>query len=265
MKRSLLIAVVAGVCVVGPAAAQAAPRSGVVVDYRAHSHTATVATKSGKLIAVHSRGAVRVGARVNVNSLRRLNNGTLAATLVRTGRARHARIRGVIVAKIGRHAIAIGTKGATFVVKTGHSRTHHSFSVSDPLTVGTTVMADVSINGSELDADDVTAIQGAQAGQTLELEGKVTNVDTTVRTLTITVSDDGVSAAFTVNVPDTAVDLNMFTPGSEVELNVTANGDGTFTLQAGDLNGDEQEADDDGGDDSGQGGGGGHGESAVHA
>lgn len=265
MKRSLLVAVVAGACVVGPAVAQAAPRSGVVVDYRAHSHTATVATKSGKLIAVHTRKAVRVGTRVNVNSLRRLSNGTLAATLARTGRARHARIRGVIVAKPGRHAIAIGTKGATFVVKTGHSRVHHAF--SNPLTVGMTVMADVSINGDELDADDVTAIQGAKSGQMLELEGTVSKVDTMLRTLTITVSDDGVSADFTVKVPDTTIDLTTFKLQSEVELNVTANGDGTFTLQSGDENGDEQEADDDdGGDDSGHGGGrGGKDESAVHA
>ena len=57
MKRSLLVAVVAGACVVGPAVAQAAPRSGVVVDYGANSHTATVATKSGKLIAVHPSAA----------------------------------------------------------------------------------------------------------------------------------------------------------------------------------------------------------------
>ena len=87
----------------------------------------------------------------------------------------------------------------------------------------------------------------------LELEGKVANVDTAARTLTITVSDDGVSAGFTVNVPDTTVDLTTFKLGSEVELNVTADGDGTFTLHAGDLNGDEQEADDegeDGGDDA---------------
>ena len=262
MKRLLLVAALAGACVAGPGIAQAAPRSGVVVDYRARSHTATLATASGRLIAVHTSKAVRVGARVSIKSLRRLSNGTLAASLTRTGKASRVRFRGVIVARVGRRALAIGTRGSTFMVKmkTRRTRIHRSF--SDPLTVGTTIVADASINGNEIDADDVTAIQAAKAGQMLELEGRISAVDMTMRTLTVTVSDDGLTADFTVKVPDTTVDLKTaFTVGAEVELEVTANGDGTFTLSSGDLNGDEQEADDDSEDDSG---GGGH-DSALHA
>ncbi len=264
MKRLLLMATLASACVVGPAVAQAAPRSGVVVDYRARSHTAAVAAPGGRVLAVHTGKAYRVGARVNIRNLRRLHNGTFAASLVRTGHASRARLRGVIVAKLGRRAIAIGAKGTTFVVKMRRTRVHRAF--SGPLTVGTTVVADVSIDGTELEADDVTAVQTATAGQMLELEGRVApggvtapDPTTGMRTFTVTISDDGVTADFVVQVPDPTVDLTAITPGAEVELNVTANGDGTFTLASGARNGDEQEADDGGEDGSGSSSGSGSG------
>ena len=248
MKRLLLTVGLVGASIIVPAAAQAAPRTGVVVDYRSRSHTATVALKTGRLLAIHTGKAARVGSRVRVTHLRTLRNGTSAATLVRIGKAKHARIKGVVVARIGRRAIAIGARGTTFMVKTRHAKTRRAFSTDDVLSVGTTVVADVSINGSELDADDVTALQAAQPGQMLELEGRVSAVDPVARSLTISVKDDGVAADFTVLAPDITIDLAKFVIGAEVELHVTSNGDGTFTLSAGAPNGDENEADDDGAD-----------------
>ena len=248
MKRLLVTVGLVGACIIVPAAAQAAPRTGVVVDYRSRSHTATVALKTGRLLAIHTGKAVRVGSRVRVTRLRTLRNGTSAASLVRIGKAKHARIKGVVVARIGRGAIAIGARGTTFMVRTRHAKTRRAFSMDDVLAVGTTVVADVSINGSELEADDVTALQAPQPGQMLELEGRVSAVDPLLRTLTISVKDDGLAADFKVLVPDTTIDLTKFVVGAEVELHVTSNGDGTFTLSAGALNGDENEADDDNGD-----------------
>ena len=246
MKRLLVTVALVGASIIVPAAAQAAPRTGVVVDYRSRSHTATVVLKTGRLLAIHTGKAVRVGSRVRVTHLRTLRNGTSAATLVRIGKAKHARIKGVVVARIGRRAI--GARGTTFMVKTRHAKTRRAFSTDDVLAVGTTVVADVSINGSELDADDVTALQAAQPGQMLELEGRVSAVDPVARSLTISVKDDGVAADFTVLAPDTTIDLAKFVIGAEVELHVTSNGNGTFTLSAGAPNGDENEADDDGAD-----------------
>jgi hypothetical protein len=266
--RVLVIGALAAVAAV-PALAQAAPaRSGVVVNYRARSTTATVALAGGKLLAVHTTKAPKIGSRVHVASLRRLRNGTFAARLVRFGRAKHTTLRARVVGRVGTRGIALGARGTTLLVRlptgTPAFGVHASKSDEAP-PVGATVVAQVDIQpNGDLDAEDVQVVQQAQPGQQLELEGKVKAVDTVGRTLTITVSDDGMSADFTVKVPDTTVDLTKFQVGDEVELQVTKNPDNTFTLQKADDNGDEQEADDpgdgpghDGGDNGGHHDGGG--------
>jgi hypothetical protein len=256
-RHVVLIGALAAVAAV-PVIAQSAPaRSGVVVDYRAHSTTATVALAGGKIVAVHTARAPRVGARVHVNGLRRLANGTFAARLVRFGRAKHTKIRAMVVGRMGTRAIALGARGTTFLVRlpsgTLAPGVHASKSDEAP-PVGATVVAQVDIqpNGA-LEAEDIQVVQQAQAGQALELEGNIKAVDTVARKLTVTVSDDGMSADFTVLVPDTTVDLTKFAVGDEVELKVTKNPDGTFTLQKADDNGDEQEANNPGMDDDGPG------------
>ena len=248
MKKRILLALIAGAAVLVPASAMAAaPRKGVVIDFRAHANTATVAAAGGRLVAVHTSKRARVGSIVKLSSARQLRNGTFSARLVRVGRARHARIRAKVVARIGR-TLMLSARGTTFAVKLRGRRTMEQ-TATPP--VGSTVVADVTImDDGELEAADVNETAAPVAGQTLEVEGNVTvNTGTS---LTVSARDDGVSTDFVIDAG--GADISGLTVGSEVELQVTANADGTFTLAQGALNGDDQEADDNGGDNGGGGG-----------
>lgn len=248
MKKRILLALIAGAAVLVPASAMAAaPRKGVVIDFRAHAKTATVAAAGGRLVAVHTSKRARVGSVVKLSSARQLRNGTFSARLVRVGRARHARIRAKVVARVGR-SLMLSARGTTFAVKLRGRRTMEH-TATPP--VGSTVVADVTImDDGELEAADVNETAAPVAGQTLEVEGNVTANDGT--SLTVSARDDGVSTDFVIN--GGGADISGLTVGSEVELQVTVNADGTFTLAQGELNGDDQEADH-GGDNGGGGGG----------
>ena len=248
MKKRILLALIAGAAVLVPASAMAAaPRKGVVIDFRAHAKTATVAAAGGRLVAVHTSKRARVGSIVKLSSARQLRNGTFSARLVRVGRARHARIRAKVVARVGR-SLMLSARGTTFAVKLRGRRTMEQ-TATPP--VGSTVVADVTImDDGELEAADVNETAAPVAGQTLEVEGNVTvNTGTS---LTVSARDDGVSTDFVIDAG--GADISGLTVGSEVELQVTVNADGTFTLAQGALNGDDQEADDNGGDNGGGGG-----------
>jgi hypothetical protein len=98
----------------------------------------------------------------------------------------------------------------------------------------------VTVDGT-LDGDSVDASEVQPSGQDtngLDLEGTVQAIDTTARTLSISADDSEESGAtLTVNVP-AAFDISLFTTGESVELIVSPNGDGTYTLeQASDDNG----------------------------
>src|SRR5437588_8926969 len=60
-----------------------------------------------------------------------------------------------------------------------------------------------------------------------KLEGTIASADTNARTLSVTPEES--NAPVTVDVP-TSFDMSQFTVGKKVELLVSDNGDGTFTL-----------------------------------
>jgi hypothetical protein len=94
--------------------------------------------------------------------------------------------------------------------------------------VGSLVTVDGSFEDGSLEATLVAA-EGQDANG-IELEGTVQALDPSARTLTVSADDSGQSAAtLTVEVPAT-FDLSRFAVGQQVELSVSANGDGTFTL-----------------------------------
>ena len=165
-------------------AAAASPRS-VVVDWRGSSHTATLARPSGALTAVHTASPARVGSVVRMAGARRLSNGTLAAGLRTVGRARHARVRGTVVAVIPGRAIALSGVGTTFMVKLNRGK-KHSHEVAASPAVGSTVTADVNVmpNG-ELDATNLNATNAPAAGRLIELEGQISAVNATASSLGI--------------------------------------------------------------------------------
>src|SRR5665647_18931 len=86
MKARILGCVaLAGLTALVPAASAATKahpaHRGVVVDWRAHSHTATLALPGGHLIAVHSARRVRPGTKVKFATLTQLGNGTFSGSL----------------------------------------------------------------------------------------------------------------------------------------------------------------------------------------
>jgi len=128
-QRRLMVGAAAAAALIAPVALASAAHGphhrapapfGTVVDWRAASHTATIARPSGQLFAIHSRIRIVVGTRVAVRHLTRLKNGTYSGTLVREGRTRRLRVRGVVVANLGPRGFAVGAAGTTFVVHVGH-------------------------------------------------------------------------------------------------------------------------------------------------
>ena len=127
--RTLACGALAGLAALAPiSAAEATParsphHSGVVIDYRVSSSTATVALPGGNLIAVHTPRRVRPGTRVRLAGLSQLANGTYTGTLRASGHARTAQVRGTVAARLGSGAIAVSARGTTFVVRLAKSPT----------------------------------------------------------------------------------------------------------------------------------------------
>lgn len=116
--KKIVIALAAVVAVALPANASAARLHGVVVSKQKARDVLVVAARNGTAWSVHTKSAARVGSVVTV-SAKRLRNGTFAATQVRTsGRASHARIRGVVIRNVagttflsaGRSVVAVRSK-----------------------------------------------------------------------------------------------------------------------------------------------------------
>jgi hypothetical protein len=187
--RSIARGALLGAAILIPTAASAvaAPASstGVVVNYRAHSTTATVATPAGKIIALHT-GRVRAGTRVRMTHLRKLNNGTLAGHLVVLGSSRHATVRGVVAARIGNRGLALSARGTTVAIRlTNATKRSNDFGgpaattpAAPAVSVGSTVTADVTITpNGEIEADDITVTNTPDVA-TFELEGAIKAVGT---------------------------------------------------------------------------------------
>lgn len=253
MKARILGCVaLAGLTALVPAASAATKahpaHRGVVVDWRAHSHTATLALPGGHLIAVHSARRVRPGTKVRFATLTRLGNGTFSGSLAKVGRARRAHLIGTLVANLPGGSFALSGRGTTFIVH--HRRgVKASNEISSPPPVGSTVSTHVSIDSSgALESKDVSEVSAPDPTQPIEIEGRISAIDPSTSTLTVSVTDDGASASFQVVVPAT-IGITTYSVGDEVELTATLNPDGsTYTLVGSSQNGDSQEADDDAGE-----------------
>lgn len=242
------LAVLAPISAAGATPARSPHHSGVVVDYRASSHTATVALPGGNLIAVHTARRTRPGTRVRLGGLTQLANGTYTGALRARGRARRVRVRGTVAAHLGGGAIAVSARGTTFVVRVGtlrHARSpKRSNEVGGGPAVGTPISTIVTIGeGGRLECDTIHELAPPDASAAIDIEGRITAIDEAAGTLTVTAEDDGLSTDFAVIVPD-AIDISAYAVGDELEASVLVNPDGTFTLQGSSLNGDDQEADD---------------------
>src|SRR3954447_23377230 len=236
----LLLSAAALVAFVLPPAAGAASFGGVVVAKQPARH-AIVVSAAGVVRTVHThRTGLAVGSRVAVKA-KPLADGTFSASSVVTrGRAKSARIRGVVARQLK----------TGYMVAAGHSmlsvRTRRladaGAGATGPAT-GTIVDVTVDTNDNELDQQEVEEQGHAQR---LELEG-------TIASITFATATDPGELVLTVgkSTIDVVVPAGTSLPatlavGDKVEVKVTLAGD-TFTL-ARSHEEDNDQGDDDGGD-----------------
>ncbi len=236
------------------ASASAATFSGTVVHKNARARGFVLALGNGSLRAVHARHAPALGRHVTVTA-RHLRNGTWALQRVRVGRAtKHVRLRGTVsYVNSKRHFFVVSARGVSLVVHRSRTRSHRARAASDSQVAdGQVVTVDGTVDGNSVDATNVQS--DGQNPNGIDLEGTIESIDTTARTLSISADDSEQSgSALTVNVP-ASFDISLFTKGESVELIVSPNPDGTYTLEQSSNDTGAQNADNQGqnqGDDNG--------------
>ena len=210
MRRLLLPAVVCAVVVAWPAAASAAQPGGIVVGKLAGG--VLVASPTGSVNLFHARAAM--GSRVAFEGGR----------LVVVGHARTARVRGIIVRRIGT-TMFLSSNAHLLAIHTGRRLA----SVGDNSTgaVGDQVTTQVTVNGGELDEQSEDD-QGPSGQSSLQITATVTAVG--AGTVTLTVNGQ------TLNLPlPNGLTLPQSVVGQTVTLNIS-------------LGDDQGENDDNGGD-----------------
>lgn len=254
MKKGLVtvLALAAATAALWPAAGGAATFKGIVV---AKQHGALlVASPTGLVRTVHANAGI--GARIS------LAGGT--ATVV--GHASHARIRGIVVRRIGRtlvlssnrHLIAIPNRVGRVLASASDTPpaptsppTGSTTTTTTPPAPGAVVTTDVSLTGGTLEEDDET-----QVGQVTSGSVAVTATIKAVGAGTVTLDVQGQSV--TVPLP-AGLTLPATLVGQTVTLNLSVGG---ADNQQGDDN--EQGGSGSGGDDSGSGGSGDNGGGGDH-
>jgi hypothetical protein len=211
MKRLLLFAAAASAVLALPATAAAF--SGVVVAKDQARHALVIASRDGVVRTVRAPGhvrAVRTGERL-VFSARRLSDGTFKAGSLRAaGHARRAVLRGTVV----RHRLAhylISTGGSVIAMR-GANRHHR---------IGDRVQVRVSIGRNGLTA---TSFKDLGHANSVELEGIFLGL--AGDQLRLAVEDRG---EVFVTVPG-GFQLPPLKPGDEIELDVSVDQAGAFTL-----------------------------------
>lgn len=220
MKRTLLFLVAVSAVLSLPATASAF--RGVAVAKDAARHSVVVASKGGLVRTVRApgrAGSVRLGHRL-VFSARRLSDGTFRASSLRaSGNARHALIRGVVVRNQRRlHRLLISAGGTVFAVRSPA----RGFASNRGPRTGDQVEVRVTISEKGLAAGSLTEL-GHTDG--LELEGIFLGIATD-GTLRLAVAHRG---EVFVTIP-AGFQLPTLSPGDEIELTVTVDPAGAFTL-----------------------------------
>lgn len=219
MKRMLVLSAVIAAVAAAPATATAA--RGVALTKDAARHAVVVVSGGGAVHTVRAPGRlvhVRAGQRL-VYTATRLSDGTFRAGSMRpAGRAGRATFRGVVVRNQRRlHRLLISAGGSVFAVR-APARGWASASGPRP---GDRVQVRVRLTGHGLDAGSVTTV--GHAG-TMELEGIFLGVGGD--RLRLAVEHRG---EVFVTVP-AGLQLPALNPGDEIELVVTVDAAGAFTL-----------------------------------
>jgi hypothetical protein len=231
MKRTLLF--LAAVSAVLSLPATASAFRGVAVAKDVARHSVVVASKGGVVRTVRApgrAGSVRLGHRLTF-SARRLSDGTFRATSLRAaGRTRHAVIRGVVVRNQRRlHRLLISAGGSVFAMRAPP----RGFASDRGPRTGDRVEAHVSISRNGLAAGSLQEL-GHTDG--LELEGIFLGIaDGKLRLAVVHRGEVFVTIADGFQMP-------AFKPGDEIELIVSVDSAGAFTLVS--VQGDDENDDD---------------------
>jgi hypothetical protein len=219
MKRTLFLVAATAAVLALPATASAF--RGVAVAKDQARHSVVVAAKGGVVRTVRAPGrlgSVRLGHGV-VYSARRLSDGTFRATGIRsTGVARRTVLRGVVVRnQPRRHRVLISAGGTVLSVRAPA----RGFASHRGPRAGDRVEVRVRIERNGLGATSITTV--GHAG-TFELEGIF--LSATSDTLRLAVERRG---EVFVAIP-AGFQLPQLQPGDEIELIVSADAAGAFTL-----------------------------------
>ena len=211
--------------------------NGVVVAVLGHHQVAIGATGTTFVMRIpESVGALpQVGATVQA-IVRVGHHGDLIATWLQDVTAPQIGIPGLLSGVV--QVIALGTSHNTMVVSIDNAGT--------PTDV--TVIAPAGIDISQYQLNEVVVLLAVDNGdgtytlvQPLSIEGTVSAIDTSQGTLLVTNSSGGTTLGFTVHIPS-SVGVTSFSPGDEVQLEVYALGDGTYSLMVGSANATPQQA-----------------------
>jgi hypothetical protein len=231
MKRLAVIFAVTAAIGAWPAASSAATFKGIVI---AHQRGALLVTSPAGVVRAAS-GSASIGARVV------LSGGH--ATVV--GRAHTARVKGIVVRRIGT-TVFLSSNKHLVAVHTGRRLASASDTTPVPTTPttpttpapGDVVSSTVTIQNGELDEDSSENL-GSSGASTLQVQATVTAVG--AGTVTLTVG----TQTLTVPLPG-GLTLPASIVGQTVTLSLSLNGDNS--------NGDDDNEDDSGDDDGGSGG-----------
>ena len=258
-SRMLALLVVTGATAAVPAVADVTSiavkplpndRTGVVVDWRARSGTATVALRSGRMLAVHSIRRVQPGTRVQIDGIKWgtptsgikwsvapqgikwgikwSRNGTYTSKLRSIGGAQGASIRGVVVRRFG-SAVAVGTPGGMVVVRMAVwlPKGGNKLTKDRALPVrGDTITTNVRIGPRGRLHGDGVRITRAHGFTPIPVAGRLSAKDDVRRTIRVSnVSDRAFPVHMDISVPST-IDIARLEVGDEVAAtaNMTAEG-----------------------------------------
>jgi hypothetical protein len=275
-KRTLVIAAVAALSAIAPIseALRVAPlktRNGIVVTWRPQNGVAIVAQPSGNLLAIHALRKVAPGTRVTVSGIKwgtptsGIKWGTPAHGIkwgikwgrngsyqsgLRKKKAKKAvwtPVRGPIVKRIGKKAVAVGTPGGVVVFRVSFARIqgHVANAVATLPPVGATISVRVFFGKKGVKfGRDIKYLKPPVPGASLPFAGRIRSINLATRTMVV---EDDQDPAYLVRVKvklPREFTLTPYTVGEEVAVAGTLAAGGTLALTAIGPNANFDQADD---------------------
>jgi len=279
-KRALVILAVAAVAVAIPVAdalrvAPLANRGGVVLTWRAQNKVAVIAQPSGKLLAIHAIRRVTPGTRVTVSGIKWGSpvagikwstapsgikwgikwgrNGSYSSGIRRsTKQAVWTPIRGPIVKRFGKKAVAVGTPGGVVVVRIAALRRgseglagQKELMAGGLPPVGATISVRVFFgkNGIKI-GRNLKYLKPPVPGASLPFAGTIESINVAAKTMVVVDNQDrAYPVRITVALPPEFT-IAPYAPGTEVAVSGRFKPNGVMSSTLISENGSFSEADD---------------------